>query len=72
MWHFHFWLEVSRLRRITDAIQAKLFSDIISVCILFYCGYALANYSGFRPWLGGLGMVLIALCFFILTLLLGG
>lgn len=57
---------------LSDAIQAKLISDIISVCILFYCGYALANYSGFRPWLGGLGMVLIALCFFILTLLLGG
>ncbi len=56
----------------SDAIKAKIMSDLISVCILFYCGYAMAKYSGFKPWLSGLGMVLLALCFFMLTKILGG
>lgn len=55
-----------------NAYYAKIASDSISLIILFYCGYRTAKYSGFKPWLGGIGMVLLAFVFFILTKLLGG
>lgn len=57
---------------LSDPVDAKLYSDMISLTILFICGYSTGKYSGIHPWLSGIAMILIGSCFLMITLVLGG
>ncbi len=55
-----------------DAMLALRVSNGIAIVLLFAGGYALARYSGFRPWRTGLAMVAIGVVLVGLTIALGG
>ena len=47
-------------------------SNAVALVMLFFCGYQVARFSGFRPWLTGLLMMAIGLAFVGLCISLGG
>ncbi len=55
-----------------DAVLALRVSNGIAIVLLFAGGYALARYSGFKPWKTGLAMVAIGVVLVGLTIALGG
>ena len=55
-----------------DAMLALRISNAIAIVLLFAGGYALARYSGFKPWKTGLAMVAIGVALVGLTIALGG
>jgi VIT family len=55
-----------------DAMLALRVSNGIAIVLLFAGGYALARYSGFKPWKIGLAMVAIGIALVGLTIALGG
>lgn len=52
--------------------QAMRTSNAIAVALLFLCGYAFGRHTGYRPWVGGLAMVLLGSILVGLTIALGG
>jgi len=47
-------------------------SNVVALAMLFACGYGIANYSGYRPWLTGLSMAVIGVVLVGITIALGG
>ncbi len=47
-------------------------SNVIAIVMLFLCGYALARYTGLRPWPTGLIMVAIGVALVGIAIALGG
>jgi VIT family len=56
----------------SDAMLALRVSNGVAIVLLFAGGYALARYSGFKPWKTGLAMVAIGVVLVGLTIALGG
>lgn len=42
---------------ISDAWVALRVSNLVAIAMLFMCGYVLAQWAGFRPWLTGIWLV---------------
>ncbi len=57
---------------IRDAMPALRVSNAVAIALLFYGGYKLGKYAGYRPWLTALAMVAIGLVLVALTIALGG
>ncbi len=57
---------------IRDAMPALRVSNAVAIALLFYGGYKLGKYSGYRPWLTALVMVAVGLVLVALTIALGG
>ena len=57
---------------ITDAQRALRTSNAIALGMLFLLGHSLGKYAGGRPWLVGLGMLVLGLALVGLTIVLGG
>jgi hypothetical protein len=55
-----------------DAMTALRISNAIAIALLFLSGYAVARYSGYRPWRTGLVMVAIGVVLVAVTIALGG
>jgi VIT1/CCC1 family predicted Fe2+/Mn2+ transporter len=55
-----------------DAMRALRVSNGIAVAMLFWAGYSFGHYSGQRPWLTGLTMVLIGIVLLGIAMALGG
>jgi hypothetical protein len=55
-----------------DAMTALRVSNVIAIVLLFLSGYAVAKYSGYRPWRTGLVMVAIGVVLVAITIALGG
>ena len=55
-----------------DAMTALRISNAIAIAMLFLSGYAVARYSGYRPWRTGLVMVAIGVVLVAVTIALGG
>jgi hypothetical protein len=47
-------------------------SNAVAIAMLFACGYALARYGGYRPWMTGLSMVVLGVVLVGITIALGG
>lgn len=47
-------------------------SNLIALLLLFAMGYSLGKYAGRRPWIWGLGLVIIGSCLVAITIALGG
>lgn len=57
---------------IRQPMLALRVSNAVALVMLFFCGYGLARFSGFRPWRTGFLMVGIGLVFVGLCISLGG
>ncbi|HEX4822684.1 MAG TPA: VIT1/CCC1 transporter family protein [Candidatus Polarisedimenticolaceae bacterium] len=57
---------------IHDAHRALRLSNAVALVMLFLLGHSLGKYAGGRPWLLGLGMLVLGLALVGLTIVLGG
>ena len=57
---------------IQDAHRALRLSNAVALVMLFLLGHSLGKYAGGRPWLLGLGMLVLGLGLVGLTIVLGG
>ena len=57
------------IRNVQVALRA---SNAVALVMLFACGYGIANYSGYRPWLTGFSMAAIGVVLVAITIALGG
>jgi VIT1/CCC1 family predicted Fe2+/Mn2+ transporter len=55
-----------------DVTRALRVSNGVAIAMLFLCGYAFGRCAGHRPWLMGLGMVLLGSVLVSITIALGG
>ena len=56
----------------TSATRALRVSNLIAIVILFISGYWLGRYTGGRPWLLGISMVVIGVILVGITIAMGG
>lgn len=56
----------------SQVLPAMRVSNLIAVAMLFITGYAFGRVTGSRPWLVGIGMVLLGAVLVALTIALGG
>jgi VIT1/CCC1 family predicted Fe2+/Mn2+ transporter len=47
-------------------------SNAVAIAMLFACGFSLARYGGFRPWITGFSMVLLGMVLVGIAIALGG
>ena len=57
---------------VDDAHRALRVSNAVAVAMLFVCGYATGRLTRYRPWLTGLGMVVLGSVLVAMTIALGG
>jgi hypothetical protein len=57
---------------VRDAQLALRISNGIAIVLLFFSGFGLARYAGYRPWRTGLAMVAIGAVLVAITIALGG
>jgi VIT1/CCC1 family predicted Fe2+/Mn2+ transporter len=55
--------------RVGAALRA---SNLVAIAMLFACGFVIARYGGYRPWITGLSMVLIGVGLVVIATALGG
>jgi hypothetical protein len=55
-----------------DAMRALRLSNAVAITLLFLCGYSLGRLTHFRPWLSGIGVVVLGCLLVAMTMALGG
>lgn len=57
---------------IRDPMPALRVSNAVALVLLFFAGWSVGRYSGFRPWRTGLVMVAVGVVLVAITIALGG